>query len=270
MDPHGTIILIKSLRRAPGGGIARLEPELPSYKGGQFIDNRLWFEERRKAADSFPGVLDAFGDRLQFLRAMYEQNAALLREHKTAVKLVPLTTIEAHAKTAIREVYEQAFLLGKRSAGNLFALTADDKKALAKTRADEFYYLRRFLSDMRAQQGVMPYEQRMDYYRAAAREAYWLGWTLANRRPDRLITWDMGATEHCRDCLRFHNHGPYTAADFWREVAGQGYLPQSGKLECKGYFCQCRLRETILAAPKRRAKVRAQTTMEGVQDAEGR
>ena len=226
--------LEKSLRRAPRGG-------LEQFKGGQFITASLWEEQKRLARIELPRLLDRSSDRLQTLRAFYEQNAALEREGVTKVKLVPLATIETRMKTAIRESYQDAFTLGKRAAGNLTALTDSDLSAIKKVRLDEYKYLAGFTEDIRNDIGKMPYIKRMDMYVAAARELYWLGWVLGDRRTDRRIEWALGPTEHCESCLRTANNGPYTVEQFIEKVLP--LLPQSGRLDCLGHHCQCSLRE---------------------------
>jgi hypothetical protein len=223
-------------RRAPAGGLG-------GFGGGQFLPDALWRQERTRARADLPATLDRFGERFQLLRALYAQNAALVEANVTIVKLVPLTTIEAGIKTTVRDAYEEAFALGKRHAGNLLGVTDEDRKAIRKVRRDEFQYLRGFLRDMREQTGVMDYVLRGDYYRAAARELFWLGFVLSNQNAGRMIVWHTGRAEHCADCLRFAQHGPYSVEEFMRDVLRAGFLPQSGRLKCRGYNCKCWLDE---------------------------
>lgn len=226
--------LLKSLRRAPAGG-------LHGYRGGQFLPAQIWESEKRAAEEALPARLLAFGDDLQALRELYEQNSALIREGVTRVKLIPLSTVAARMKTTVRRAYDDLFLLGKRASGNLRSMTEQDRRAVKALRIDEYRYLRRFLADMHGQTGVIDYASRMDYYRAAGREVFWLGWLLGDQSLERRIAWDLGPTEHCGDCLRIANGNPYTVADFIAKVLP--YLPNSGRLECLGYNCRCRLVE---------------------------
>lgn len=235
--PNLVVLLEKAIhRRAPKGGLS-------GFQGGQFLPASVWQEEKQRAADALPLLLESFGEKLQFYRAIFEQNAALRREGRTQVSLVPFTTIEARIKTEIRDVYARAFLYGKRAAGNLTSASPDEQDAVKGLRRDEFQYLRNFLSDMEQNAGQMDYAKRMDYYRAAARELYWLGFVLGNQNPDRRIRWVNGPTEHCKDCLRFAAMGAMSVKDFIARILEPGYLPQSGKLACLGYHCQCRLEE---------------------------
>lgn len=231
------MILLKAIhRRAPTGGLSR-------YKGGQFIDTPLWNEQKQQAKADLSPLLERLGDSLQFNRSIYEQNCAIIKEGASTVKLVSLSTIEARIKADIRGAYEGAFLLGKRHAGNLTAQTKEEGKLIHALRADEFTYLRGFLGDIRAGNGTMSYTERMDMYKAAARELFNLGFVVGNIEPGRTITWRTGPTEHCKTCLRLSDYGAWPVLKFIDEVVRAGFLPQSGRLDCLGYRCQCRLEE---------------------------
>jgi hypothetical protein len=54
-----------------------------------------------------------------------------------------------------------------------------------------------------------------------------------------LYLWEMGNTEHCKDCLRLN--GQKHRLKEWHD---EGWLPQSSDLECGGYRCQCSLKKT--------------------------
>lgn len=233
-----------ALRRAPKGGIKHIDGK--DYGGGQFIPDALWEGEKQSGKDGLAPLLTDTADALQFLRLSYQQNAALAQHPEIArqyqIPVIPLTTVEARLKATIRKSYNEAFLLGKRSVGNLTSITNDEAKALLKVRRDEFKFLRGFLSDLRAGGGTMEYGQRMEAYGNAVKEAYWLGFFRGNMDATRRISWVRGQTsDSCRDCIRFEAHGPYTVEAFLMEVVENGYLPQSGKLDCVGIHCQCRL-----------------------------
>jgi hypothetical protein len=217
--------------RAPAGG-------LKDYGGGQFIPAKMVRIEKELAQEAMPDLIEDFSDTLQGYREQYEQQVALAEEGTTKVKLIPLSTIEARIKKTIRNSYARAFILGKRSAGDFTSATADQQKELKKLRYDEFTYLKKFLGAMKDGSGEMPYEKRMEMYAQAVREAYWLGWVLGLPK-DETISWLVGPTEHCADCLSFNRHGPYTVEDFKKEVLPK--LPNSGLLSCLGFHCQCSL-----------------------------
>ncbi|MEP6756509.1 MAG: hypothetical protein ABJA67_13470 [Chthonomonadales bacterium] len=234
-------VLIKSvahLRRAPRGGIKR-------YVGGQFIDNALWQEEQKLAFTSLPELLDGLGTNLNFLLQVYEQNVNLTRAGITTAKLnIPLSTIEARMKSAIREAYANAYRYGRRGAGNLTSLRAEDHQRLIALRRDEFKYLRKFLDDIKRGRGRMNYGKRMDMYRAATREAFWLGFVYGNTSDTRILKWDCDPKkEHCTDCIAFSNLGQMKTSEFIKKIVSHGYVPQSGKLECMGYRCGCSITE---------------------------
>ncbi len=224
------------LRRAPSGGYGN------KFKGGQFIPAADWIRERDIAKASITGIVEDFGKQMQYVRGVWEATAAL---GDNAPKSLPT---RGHSrwmmKKLIRQTYEAAFTAGKRSGGNLFAITDADRKAIQKTRYDEFKYLEKFMADMDRGGGVMDYEKRMDYYAKAARELYWLGFVRADMDPSREIDWRLGQAEHCQTCLDAASGSPYTAKEFWDKLASKGILPQSGKLDCLGYKCQCHLEDT--------------------------
>lgn len=246
MSSNSRLLLCKAvrggqpgLRRAPRGGLG-------AYRGGWFIPAYLWNAERRRAADAMPGLLRDFGERLQFLREVYQQQVDIEKNKLSNIKIISLSSIESQMKQAIRETYATAFRLGKRAAGNLTGVSEDEQKWLRRIRVDEYKYLRGFLGDMRSEDGVMDYEARMDMYRAAAREAYALGWVLGNKDKARRIRWVLGNTEHCSDCARIAEMGSMPVSVFIRDVLSKGYVPHSGNLECKGYHCQCSLEEAFV------------------------
>lgn len=59
------------------------------------------------------------------------------------------------------------------------------------------------------------------------------------RQDNLFLRWQVGPTEHCSDCNRLN--GQVHTASEWR---ASGWQPQSTRLECNGYRCQCRLVES--------------------------
>lgn len=222
--------------RAPKGGYE-------SYKGGQFIPRSVLETEKRIAQEAFSGLQSEFNKDLQFLRAVSQLVTSV---GKTDLPLPPplsVKTVEDRVVRAIRSYYSRAFLLGKRAGGNLLSISRDERTRLRAVRVDEYKYMRRFLRDIQTGAGKIPYEKRMQFYTYALREAFWLGFTLANQDTTRRIFWYFGNTiEHCTDCQYFASRADgWPIADFMREAVKTGKLPQSGSLECKGLYCQCYL-----------------------------
>ena len=226
------------LRRAPAGGtVGAITAK--TYKGGQFITAADWQREKRLASEQFPKAIKDFSRQCQYLRNVWQATYEMGDNPPPSMP----TTGETRwmMKKVIRDMYEQAFLLGKRAGGNLFAVTPKDAAAIKKTRLDEFKYLEKFMADMASGGGKMDYAKRMDYYVMAAREMFNLGFARADLSKERMITWTLGPTEHCTDCLAAADASPMTADVFWQRFGSKGILPQSGKLECLGYNCRCRL-----------------------------
>jgi len=87
---------------------------------------------------------------------------------------------------------------------------------------------------------VAPFQSRVDMWanryneiRAWAR-VYFGGMT-------RFI-WVLGPTEHCASCKRLS--GTVATGTQWSFARAEGIYPQSRRLECGGYRCQCSLIET--------------------------
>ena len=225
----GPMLKARHTYRAPAGGINQ-------FKGGQFIDRATMQREQAKANAAVGPTLEEFGSSLSFLQIVYEQQSKLKLEAQTSVALIPFSTIEARMKAQIRVTYSRMAALGRRAGGDLTSATAEEAERLLAIRRDEYGYLRNFLSDMRTGGGVMDYATRTEFYQQAAREAYWLGWALAQKGE---IWWRTGATEHCSTCLEMEEASPFTPERFRAEALDKGYLPQSGALECIGFHCQC-------------------------------
>lgn len=213
------------------------------YRGGVFIPKALVEREKSVASAAYPVLEREFGEELQYHRAVVETLSLVPDGVKAPLSM---TTVEARAKATIRNAYTRAFLLGKRAAGNLTSADDSEARLLVATRRDEYTYLRRFLSDMKAGAGKLPYEQRMAYYQHALREAFWYGYLLGDRRASRRIWWSFGKTvEHCKDCasLAARTDG-IPIAEFFDDLIPRGIVPQSGKLECHGLLCECWITDT--------------------------
>lgn len=231
------------LRRAPKGGV-RHHITGRHYAGGQFLPRALWLSERRRAEAALPDLVAEFGEGMQFLRVVYEQQAALRRAGITAVAPIPYTTVEARMKAAIRSAYARAFLLGKRASGNLAAATEPEQSLVQRLSRGEYPYLRAFLAAMREGDGRMPYPERMACYANALREAYWAGFVGGDTSPSRRLRWVLGPTEaSCASCAGMARLGALPASEMQARVERTGFLPQSGSLACHGIHCRCRIVE---------------------------
>ena len=80
---------------------------------------------------------------------------------------------------------------------------------------------------------------RARLWTASVAGAYSIGQIYSTRGGQRL-RWDLGNTEqHCSDCLRLN--GIVLTRDEWRQT---GWRPRIRRLECGGWYCDCRLTET--------------------------
>lgn len=62
---------------------------------------------------------------------------------------------------------------------------------------------------------------------------------LASADKNGVYEWVVGDTEHCEDCLRLNGQ-----VHRYRNFISRGWIPQSDKLACKGFQCQCKLVKT--------------------------
>lgn len=208
------------------------------YRGGVFIPKALVAHEKAVAARAYPVLEREFGRDLQYHRLVVE-TLSLVPDGVKAPLSMP--TVERMARATIRNAYTRAFLLGKRASGDLSSIADAEARHLSSIRRDEYTYLRRFLADMKAGAGRLPYEQRMAYYQHALREAFWTGFVMGDRRPSRRIWWNFGKThEHCTHCANnAARKDGIPIQEFLDSMIPAGIVPQSGKLECHGLLCEC-------------------------------
>lgn len=231
--------------RSRGGQFARRHHAFTQAKdaGGRFRQ-RLTLAEREAAADQAAVLLnDQLAPRLQTHLADF-----------TAQRLPGQEWYERCEKD-LRLFYELIYREGKRSVGDpAIRLTPQDKAVINRVLKDELHYLKGFQTHLETGGGRMPYKQRMGLYAKAAREAFWMGWTLGDQRRTRMIRWMFGATEnHCGihdggealGCSDFEAMQWQSVDTFVKEVLSEGYMPQSGKLECQGHHCKCYLQEQV-------------------------
>ena len=79
-------------------------------------------------------------------------------------------------------------------------------------------------------------ESRLGKWVGFAMGVFTLGMLWLKGNP--YLEWVYGPTEHCKDCVRLN--GQVHRASEWRK---KRLRPKSRKLECKGFFCQCRFRK---------------------------
>lgn len=222
--------------RAPGGQFSVRQPHhnLPRDVSTGRYRQRLDAAEREAAVDEARDLIAQFGQRLQVHLGDFTKGRIDADDWYERCRL----DVEHWYKLVYRE--------GKRAVGDpAVKLTPQDNAAVNGAVRDELTYLLGFREDLRNKTGTMPWPERMAMYGAAARESFWRGFLLGDQRLVRDIRWTLGPTEHCVDCLRFSAMGWTPIAEFITEVLNDGYAPQSGKLACLGYHCQCSLEERV-------------------------
>lgn len=207
----------------------------PRNARGRFR-GRLTLDEREAAATQVSEYIN-------------DQLSPRLQEHLSDFERGRLTAVEWYDRCErdIRLFYDLSYRAGQRTVGHpASALTPQDKAVLNRVIKDELHYLKGFQTHLETGQGKLPYHVRAELYAQAAREAAWMGWVMGDQRKSRAIRWMRGPTnESCSDCVRFEAMGWQPATSFVKHVLGEGYLPQSGKLECQGHHCRCYLEERV-------------------------
>lgn len=237
--------LVKGLEQAmrvlPPGGQLTLLGELahhsryqPRDEHGKFLPRlgtprRLWAAERA---------------------AIQQTTYAMAFEAMVLQSQAQRSTLKAryHLKRVLRHNYETLFELGLQAAGQPEVATTPELRLLEGLIREQYGYVDGFLGDMAASAGKLDYSDRAHMHGMHARTAYWLGWIVGNRDPGRHIRWVMAPEkEHCRACAWMASHGD-AGAGVWTPVKllETGLLPQSGRLECKGYYCGCELVEEFV------------------------
>lgn len=216
-----------------------VEKKPKEYKGGLYLSPEIVSEEKKKAYEAFPSLMDAFNAKMQFGRLLYEQNMHLM-ERGFHDDIVGPDAFEDFFWLILQENYFRSVIIGKRSVGNLTSIDKDEADILMPMMLEQRPYLHKFMEDMASKDGSMDYERRMGMYTKSMQDCFWLGFVLGDRDPDRRLTWHYGDTiQHCESCKGFAEHGPYTVDEFIEDIVKPGLLPQSGGLACGGWFCRC-------------------------------
>jgi hypothetical protein len=142
---------------------------------------------------------------------------------------------------ALEQGHTRAALIGRRRAGDLAPLDADDKRFGSLQAREDMRYLRNFLEDLsigkyvrddgslntgRIERRALLYPQGMT---GTANETF----VLASN-PETLWTWKLGpVTAHCEDCPSFAAGSPYRSAEL-------PAYPGDGSTACL-FNCGCEL-----------------------------
>lgn len=155
-------------------------------------------------------------------------------------------SFDARARVIIRRHYETQWTLGRRAAGNMLPIDADERKQLENMQRNEQQYFVNLLRDLRHQTWGMSPWRRIPMYAAASREAYWAGKVLADLSPDVYYQWQENAeSEHCEDCQVMSRGGRWKGTTYAGtysaiELSRIGVFPCSGQLTCCTH-CHCEL-----------------------------
>lgn len=153
-------------------------------------------------------------------------------------------------KSEIKAKWERAYQLGVGSVGNPFGaknLWDEDKVWLKGAEREEYGYLSKFLDDIKNNALKMDAEKRLEMYVQTLDGIYHHGQVEGS--PDYVsITWRLGDSEHCPDCIEFAAGSPYTKDTL-------PCVPRDGNSRCLSK-CKCYLTYKYLDKPPAEAAMK--------------
>lgn len=144
--------------------------------------------------------------------------------------------------------YSQAWEEGEKACGFTAAERTDEQRQRLQSEVardmQSVYGLASHIESQHARQVIGDAGKRIAWASVSSRLDLWANRYNAVRAAgqtivcaDRKMVWYLGRTEkHCTDCLGYE--GRVYRASTWR---GAGAMPQSRRLECGGWHCDCRL-----------------------------
>jgi hypothetical protein len=145
----------------------------------------------------------------------------------------------------IDDQFRRAWNEGARDVGyELKDMTAEDLQVLQVRIDNEKEYILNFAGgiEQAAANGdsVAPYRDRVSMWANRYNEIR--DWARAYFGGLTRLEWQLGMTEHCESCLTLS--GTVATATQWNFARSEGIYPQSRRLKCGGYKCQCSLAVT--------------------------
>lgn len=143
----------------------------------------------------------------------------------------------ASLRTTLSVEGEKAYRAGKVKAGGAVELTRKDELELSRWRNEQDAYIGNLLDDVET--GKLTIEKMPNriglWINKAIKGAYNLG--TSNVSPNRFYMWRLGNTiDHCKTCLTAN--GQVHRMRAWKEA---GVIPQTSRLQCGGWNCDCEL-----------------------------
>lgn len=134
-----------------------------------------------------------------------------------------------------KAAYERAYRLGTDASGLSFmALPIEDIKWLARARSKEYTFLHKFADDIEHSRGTMAYNDRASMYVDTMDSIFDAGRVDGYPNESTKIWWELGAAEHCGDCIELAMFSPYFPDTL-------PTTPKAGDTACLAN-CQCSLR----------------------------
>lgn len=156
--------------------------------------------------------------------------------------------ISARLKDLLSRAYESMFEIGMKASG--YPLVPQDLhlELVRRYAREQMDFVDGFVDAVKNGDGRLNYEDRAHMHGLQSRALYWLGWVIGNSDPARHIRWVMHPEkEHCQSCSAMASLGD-VGEGVWtpRALLKTTLVPQSGRLDCKGYYCGCHLEESFV------------------------
>lgn len=152
-----------------------------------------------------------------------------------------VASAEAAARDLLSRSYERAYRQGLASLG-VHRFGSFDSASIRAAVDNEMRFVSRFLADVKAGVGTVPYAVRAASYTRGYESMYVVGQVQALPW-ETDIYWRLSATDHCKDCMSLADASPFSKATL-------PVVPGSGGTQCL-YNCGCFL-EYALRQPQRK------------------
>lgn len=173
--------------------------------------------------------------RAEFIRSF----TRVLSQPTTGVRA--LSTMRRQMRQSLRRLGQKAYEDGLVDGGiPLDEISVQDQDAVMAWLTDQTAFITQTTDDI--------YPGQLTQAQAATRAELWANKSLreiyqrgvASAAANAMYKWSLGATEkHCTTCLGLN--GQVHRMSSWTRA---GLLPGVDKLECKGYYCDCKLSQT--------------------------
>jgi len=186
-------------------------------------------EQNATATDAVQ-TKDYGGTEAAFVKAM--QNALTAMVDKTITSAMARVRVRGLLKSFGTDAMGDGLEYGGVARSDM---SADDQQTIARLLLDNGQYVNNVVEEAYSETGLRGSpETRAPLWTKSLIAFYQAGVSSADA--NGLYIWNYGATEHCDDCQRLNGQ-----VHRWKDWTASGWMPQSNRLECGGWNCECKL-----------------------------